>query len=140
MNVKIFNEKKNKEVVLCPYFFSSQSIYKFRNIKDYKSQNTIVMVNVERATVYEAKDFAEYMDNLIDEGNVGLIVDMENVYFMDTIFFGTMVRLLKKVNKKNGYIKLIINYNNKPELLAIRTFREIFETYPNLFEAINSKK
>jgi len=99
MNVKIFNEKKNKEVVLCPYFFSSQSIYKFRNIKDYKSQNPIDMVNVERATVYEAKDFAEYMDNLIDEGNVGLIVDMENVYFMDTIFFGTMVRLLKKVGK-----------------------------------------
>ena len=140
MNVKVFNEQKNKEVVLCPYFFSSQKIYKFRNIKDYKSQNIIVMVNTERATVYEAKDFADYMDNLIDEGNIRLIVDMENVYFMDSIFFGTMVRLLKRVNKENGYVKLIINYNNKPEFLAIKTFKDIFETYPNLFEAINSKK
>ncbi len=140
MNVKTSNVQKYNEVVLCPYFFSSQKIYKFRNLKDFKSQNTIVMVNLDRATVFETKDFTEYMDNLIDNGNVRLILDLENVYFMDTIFFGAMIRLLKRVYKENGYIKLIINYDKKPELLAIKTIQEIFETYPNLFEAINSKK
>ena len=140
MNAQAFGELNNKEVVLGPHFFSSQKLYKFRNIQDAKSQNTIVMVNLDRATVYEAKDFSEYVDNLIDNECVKLILDFENVYFMDSVFFGSMIKLLKRVSKLNGYIKLIVQYDQKPELFALKTFHGIFETYPNLFEAMNSNK
>jgi anti-anti-sigma factor len=140
MNTQAFSELNIKEVVLGPHFFSSQKLYKYRSIHDAKSQNTIVMVNLDRATVYETKDFSEYIDNLIGNGRVKLILDFENVYFMDSVFFGSMIKLLKRVTKLNGYIKLIVQYDQKPELFALKTFQGIFETYPNLFEAMNSNK
>jgi anti-anti-sigma factor len=133
-------KRNNKNVVLGPHFFSSHSINKFRSILDTKSQNTIIMVNLDRATVYEAKDFSDFVESIIEKGNVKIILDLETVYFMDSVFFGTMVKLFKTVNKQNGYIKLIFNADKKPEFFTLKTFHGIFATYSNLFEALNSPK
>jgi anti-anti-sigma factor len=98
------------------------------------------MLNMERATACESKDFYEYMSKLIEKNESRIILDMESIYFMDSVFFGTLIKLLKQVTKMGGYIKLIVDYNSKPELLSISSFEKIFEVYPNLFEAVNTTK
>ncbi len=50
---------------------------KFSRIYDAASDNTVVMLNIDRATVYESKDFYEYMTKLIDNIETRFILDME---------------------------------------------------------------
>lgn len=140
MEQKIFNERGQNGIHLSNNYHCSKKVNKYRSIYDSFTDNTIVMVDVDRATVYEAKEFYDYVNELLENDNNKVIIDMDNVYFIDSVFFGTLIKLLKKADKDGGYVKLIIDYNSKPELLSISNFEGIFELYPNLFEAINQTK
>ena len=140
MDKKIFNDNGKNGVYFSKQFFASQKLYKFRSIYNEKDEYTIVMTDIQRATVYEAKDFYEYVDTLLQEKKSKIIIDLENVYFMDSVFFGTLIKLLKQTAKMDGYVKLIVDYKSKPELLSISNFDGIFDIYPNLFEAVNNSK
>ena len=131
-------EKDNKSFI--EGSLKTSKFQKFNKIYDSSSNNTVVMLNINRATVYEAKDFYEYLSKLIDNNASRIILDMESIYFIDSVFFGTLIKLLKRVTKMGGYIKLIVDYNSKPELLSISSFERIFEVYPNLFEAVQKTK
>jgi anti-anti-sigma factor len=131
---------KNTGAYITSEFFLSKRVNKFKTIFDARSNNTIVMLDFDRGTVYEAAEFYEYVNNLIEKDNVRIIIDLENIYFIDSVFFGSLIKLLKQADKKFGYIKLIVDHKSKPELLSISNFEGIFEIYPNLFEAINHNK
>ncbi len=138
MNNETLKTLNKNNVILGKDFFISNKRNNYRNIFDVKTQNAIIMVNNERATVNEVSDFSDYISKIIDEGKTKIIIDFENVYFMDSIFFGTLVKYLKIINKKSGYIKLIVDFKSKPQLLSLSTFEGIFEIYPNLFDALNT--
>lgn len=140
MGNNLFNKNGHNGIQLSSKFYQSRRYQKFNSIFDTHTDNTIIMMNIERATVYEAKDFYEFLSELIDSGKNRIIVDLENVYFVDSVFFGTLIKVLKQVTKMGGYVKLIVDYKNKPELLSISSFQKIFETYPNLFEAVSKTK
>lgn len=140
MNRNLFNKKGQNGVYLSSKYYQSLKVNKYRSIYDGLTDNTIVMLEIDRATVYEAKEFYDSVNELIENNKIRIIIDMEKVYFLDSVFFGTLIKLLKQVDKKNGYIKLIVDYNSRPELLSISNFESIFEIYPNLFEAVNESK
>ena len=139
MENKILNSEKGNKSFIAGNLKTSK-FHKFSKMYDSGSDNTVVMLNMDRATVYEVKDFYEYMSKLIDNNANKIILDMESIYFIDSVFFGTLIKLLKQVAKMDGYIKLIVDYNSKPELLSISSFERIFKVYPNLFEAVRTTK
>lgn len=139
MENKILNTEKRSKSFITGSLKLNKFI-KFSRIYDAGSDNTVVLLNMDRATAYEAKDFYEYMLKLIDKNESRIILDMESVYFIDSVFFGTLIKLLKQVKKMGGYIKLIVDYNSKPKLLSINSFEKVFEVYPNLFEAVYKTK
>ena len=139
MENKILNSEKGHKSFIAGNLKTSK-FHKFSKMYDSGSDNTVVMLNMDRAPVYEAKDFYEYMSKIIDNNANKIILDMESIYFIDSVFFGTLIKLLKQVAKMDGYIKLIVDYNSKPELLSISSFERIFEVYPNLFEAVQTTK
>ena len=139
MENKILNSEKGNKSFIAGNLNTSK-FHKFSKMYDSGSDNTVVMLNMDRATVYEAKDFYEYMSKIIENNANKIILDMESIYFIDSVFFGTLIKLLKQVTKMDGYIKLIVDYNSKPELLSISSFERIFEVYPNLFEAVQTTK
>jgi anti-anti-sigma factor len=140
MESKLFNEKSKNGIRLSSNYHNSKRINKFRSIYDSLTDNTIVMLDIQRATVYEAEEFYNYVHELLEDNNNRIIIDMDGVYFIDSVFFGTLIKLLKQATKSGGHIKLIVDYNSKPELLSISNFEGIFELYPNLFEALNRAK
>ena len=140
MENKIFSSNGRNGVYFSKQFFASKKLYKFKSIYNENDGYTIVMTDIQRATVYEAKDFYEYVNSLLIEKKSKIIIDLENVYFMDSVFFGTLIKLLKQADKMKGYVKLIVDYKSKPELLSISNFEGIFDVYPNLFEAVNNSK
>lgn len=137
---KLFNQKSQNGVYLSNKFYQKNKVCKYKSMYDSFSDNTIVMLEIERATVYEAKEFYEGINELLENGNHRIIIDIESVYFMDSVFFGTLIKLLKQADKKMGYIKLIVDHDSRPELLSISNFEGIFEIYPNMFEAVNKSR
>ncbi len=140
MDNELFNKNGQNGVYFSSKYYQSRKINKFRSIYDSASENTIVMMDLDRATVYESRDFYNYVNELLENNKTKIIIDMENVYFLDSVFFGTLIKLLKKADKSLGYIKLIVDHKSRPELLSISNFEGIFEIYPNLFEAVNTNK
>ena len=140
MKDNLFNKRSQNGIYLSKKFYLSRKICKYKTIYDSSSDNTIVMLEIDRATVYEATEFYESINELLENGKHKLIIDIESVYFMDSVFFGTLIKLLKQADKKMGYIKLIVDHNSRPELLSISNFEGIFDIYPNLFEAINESR
>ena len=140
MRENIFNSSCKNGVYLNTRNYESKKTTRLQSIYDAGSDNTVVMVNFDRATVYEAKEFYDYVQELINDGKRKIVVDLDNVYFIDSVFFGTLIKVLKRVNKENGFVKLIVDYNSKTELLSISNFDGIFEIFPNLFEAISNNK
>jgi anti-anti-sigma factor len=140
MQTKIFSEKSQGGVFLSKKYYESAKHNKFRSLFDSVGDYTLIMTDIERATVNEAKDFYNYVTSILEEGKYNIIIDLESVYFIDSVFFGTMIKLLKRVNQELGFIKLIVDHKSKPELLSISNFEGIFDIYPNLFEAINELK
>lgn len=140
MREQTINKQSEGQIIFDEKYFTSQKSTKFKFLYDSKSRNTVILVNIERGTSYEAKEFYDYVSNLLKKGQNKLIIDLESVYFLDSVFFGTLIKLLKETTKANGYLSLIVNYKNKPEILSINQFEGIFETYPNLFEALSHSK
>jgi anti-sigma B factor antagonist len=140
MDNKLFNKKSQNGVYLSKKFYQTNKVCKYKSMYDSFSDNTIVILEIDRATVYEAKEFYEGINELLENGNHRIIIDIESVYFMDSVFFGTLIKLLKQADKKLGYIKLIVDHASRPELLSISNFQGIFDIYPNMFEAVNESR
>ncbi len=140
MRANLFSSNSKNGVYINSRNLESKKVTRLQSIYDSSTDNTVVMVNFNRATVYEAKEFYEYIQELIINGKHRLIIDLENVYFIDSVFFGTLIKILKRVTPENGYVKLIVDYKSKPELLSISNFEGIFEIFPSLFEAIHKNK
>lgn len=140
MENNLFNKKSQNGVYLSKKFYQTNKVCKYKTMYDSSSDNTIVLLEIDRATVYEAKEFYEGILEFLENGKHRIIIDLESVYFMDSVFFGTLIKLLKEADKKLGYIKLILDYNNRPKLLSINNFEGIFKIYPNMFEAVNESK
>lgn len=140
MREQTINKQNEGQIIFDEKYFTSQKSTKFKFLYDSKSRNTVILVNIERGTSYEAKEFYDYVSNLLKKGQNKLIIDLESVYFLDSVFFGTLIKLLKETTKANGSLSLILNFKNKPEILTINQFEGIFETYPNLFEALSHSK
>jgi len=140
MENNLFKKNNRNGVQLSSNYNESKRTTKFTSLYDTNSKNTVVMLNIERATVYEAKEFQEYVNKILADGKNRIIIDLENVYFLDSVFFGTLIKLLKKTGLEGGYVKLIVDSQSKPELLSISNFDGIFEIHTTLFEAISGLK
>ena len=77
MENKIFNNNGRNGVYFSNQFFASQKLYKFRSIYNENEGYTLVMTDIQRATVNEAKDFYDYIETLLQEKKSKIIIDME---------------------------------------------------------------
>lgn len=98
----------------------------------------VEIINMERATLREADELKNLINEKVDMGFRKVIVDLSAVEFVDSTFLGVIVGSLKKVAKLNGDLKLV---GFKPPVRSMfeltRLFR-VFESYGDLQEAIRS--
>ena len=98
----------------------------------------VEIVNIDRATLYEAEELKLNVGERMSEGYKKIIIDLTSVEFLDSTFLGVIVNTLKKVAKLNGDLKLV---GFKPAVRSMfeltRLFR-VFESYSNLQDAIKS--
>jgi len=101
------------------------------------NNNTIVRVQLERATLSKATLLRETVDNLINIGKNKLIIDCRNVSFMDSTFLGSLVVSLKKMNSINGKLLLVFGKKSSLVLSMLESTKmiKIFNVFYSLEEA-----
>lgn len=98
----------------------------------------IEIINIDRATLKEADQLKNSINEKIEVGYRKVIIDLSAVEFIDSTFLGVIVNTLKKVARLNGDLKLV---GFKPAVRSMfeltRLFR-VFESYGDLQDAIRS--
>ena len=98
----------------------------------------IEKVNLTKASIIEAIEFKNILDQDIREGHNNIIIDLSMCQFIDSSFLGVLVVTWKKLKTQGGRLKLV-----KPGYFAQAVFHltgavEIFESYGSVEEALSS--
>ncbi len=98
----------------------------------------VEIINLDRATLREADQLKNLINDKIELGYKKIIIDLSTVEFIDSTFLGVLVNTLKKVAALKGDLKLV---GFKPAVRSMfeltRLFR-VFESYSDLQDAIRS--
>ena len=111
-------------------------------MKDFEKRHEcgylIERVNIARATILEALEFKNVLDEDIREGNHNIIIDLSKCEFLDSTFIGVLVVTWKKVKALGGRLKLVKPGNFAKSVFHLTGAIEIFETHSSIEEALSS--
>jgi len=102
-----------------------------RNVKGY-----VVLDVAGEVDVYTAPNFKEALHKVIDDGQRHLIVNMEQVTYMDSSGFGTLLGALKRVRSDGGTVNLVKVSGAIDRMLNITRLNTIFNVLPSVEDAI----
>ena len=100
----------------------------------------IVVVNLTRATINEAKILKTIIEEQIIIGARKLVIDISHCEFIDSSFIGTLVVEQKRMKEKGGKIMLIEPVKLDKDLFLVTNTLRIFEIYQTREDAIKSTK
>ena len=86
---------------------------------------TIVAVGGE-IDVYTAPKLRECITGLVDEGHRDLIIDLEQVEFMDSTGLGVLVGGLKRVRTHEGSLELVCTQERLLKIFRITGLAKVF--------------
>jgi len=98
----------------------------------------IVVVNLSRATLQDAKMLKSIIEEEIIIGVRKLAIDISQCEFIDSTFIGSLVVEQKRMKEKGGKIMLIYPVKLDENLFHVTNTLRIFEIYQTREEAIES--
>lgn len=107
---------------------------------DRREREGITILDLKgRLTVgEEARQLRDVVRDAAAAGEPKLILNLENVEYIDSSGLGTMVICLTTAQKANGTVKLL-NLNKRAiELLVLTKLTTVFESYNDEQDAVNS--
>ena len=102
---------------------------------DVRDGVTVVHVGGE-IDVYTAPVLRERLDEHISAGRDHLVVDLENVSFMDSTGLGVLVGRLKLVRVTNGSLRLVCSSERILKVFSITGLDKVFHIYGSVDDAL----
>jgi anti-sigma B factor antagonist len=102
---------------------------------DDRDDVTIVHVGGE-IDVYTAPVLRERLDEHISEGRHHLVVDLEDVSFMDSTGLGVLVGRLKLVRVSNGTLQLVCSSERILKVFSITGLDKVFQIFASVDDAL----
>jgi anti-sigma B factor antagonist len=96
--------------------------------------STVIAVSGE-IDVYTAPRLREKLISLVEEGSYHLIIDMEEVEFLDSTGLGVLVGGLKRVRSHDGWIDLVCTQGRILRIFRITGLSRVFNVYDSVAEA-----
>ena len=97
--------------------------------------HTVVLVGGE-IDVYTAPQLREKLVDLVGEQKYHLIVDMENVDFLDSTGLGVLVGGLKRVRAHDGSLQLVCTQERILKIFRITGLTKVFPIHSSVEEAV----
>jgi anti-anti-sigma factor len=106
--------------------------------KEYRSDVIIELVNLTRATLKEAKEFQNILEEDMIKKCRKMVIDLSQCEFIDSTFLGTLVVSGKKMISLGGKIKLVEPSALALDLLTKTGTAKLMDTYKTKDEAVES--
>lgn len=108
------------------------------NITPRKVNGFQVLDVIGEIDVYTAPRFKEALGEIIDSGQNDLIVNLEQVTYMDSSGFGTLLSATKRLRPAGGAVNLVACNSAIDRMLRITRLNTIFGIYGTVDEAMKA--
>jgi anti-sigma B factor antagonist len=98
---------------------------------------TVVAVGGE-IDVYTAPKLREAMVELVNEGRYQLVVDLEQVDFLDSTGLGVLVGGLKRVRANDGNLRVVCTQERLLKIFRITGLTKVFAIHESVAAATNA--
>jgi anti-sigma B factor antagonist len=99
---------------------------------------TVIEVGGE-IDVYTAPKLRECIVDLVNRGNYHLVVDMEDVEFLDSTGLGVLVGGLKRVRAHDGSLRLVCTQERLLKIFRITGLTKVFAIYDTVDAAVSDQ-
>ena len=133
VSIELF--RKCKKLIRNPGNKEQQAMY------SVVEQNLITLISLtpRRATAEIAREFKDYLFDLIENKNIRqVVIDLETVQFMDSFFLGAIVSSLKKCRNMGGDIRLANMQKSLRPVFELMHLDEVFSIFKSRQEALES--
>jgi anti-sigma B factor antagonist len=105
-----------------------------------RSEGDVSVVDLSGKITIGEGDVAlrEAVEGLLKEGKSKLVLNLSRISYMDSAGIGELVACYKRSRDKGGQLKLLNPSGKVYDLLQLTKLEEIFETYRDEGEAIQS--
>lgn len=103
-----------------------------------EGDHTVIAVSGE-IDVYTAPKLRDRISELVSDGSYHLVVDMENVDFLDSTGLGVLVGGLKKLRTHDGSMQLVCTQERLLKIFRITQLAKVFAIHDSLADALASK-
>jgi anti-sigma B factor antagonist len=97
----------------------------------------VVLPGTDRLTAVNATAFKAEVSALVDAGSDRLIIDFEEVSFLDSSGLGALIGILKKVGSR-GEIAVCSLSDSVAQMFRLTRMDRVFTTYPNADVAVKT--
>ncbi|HNW35810.1 MAG TPA: STAS domain-containing protein [Candidatus Ozemobacteraceae bacterium] len=103
-----------------------------------KADGVILIVLRGEIGTETVNDFKDKIDQIVAEGQSKLIMDFQEVNYLNSMGLGVVAATLKKVKKSKGDLKLIRLSPAVQELFELTRLTKVFEIFETEEEAMKS--
>ena len=108
-------------------------------IQERTVQDVVVLDLTGKLTIGEGDELLkERISNLVQQGHRHLLLNLEDVPYVDSAGLGEIVRAYTTVSRQGGKLKLVNLTKRITDLLAITKLLTVFDTYESEDEAVKS--
>src|ERR1700737_3360859 len=100
------------------------------NVRKSNGQRPCSVVDLNgEIDVYTSPKVKETITNLIDAGHYALVINLENVRYIDSTGFGVLIGGLKRVREHSGTVNLVCTNPQIKKIFDITGLIKIFGIY-----------
>jgi len=103
-----------------------------------KGSAVLIQVKEERLDAHNSGELKTQMLNLFEEGKNNLIVDLQDVRFVDSSGLGSLVSGFKNASARSGNLKLCGLQPQVKSMFELTRLHRVFEIFTGVDEALAS--
>ena len=107
-------------------------------LSTHEADGTTVVAVGGEIDVYTAPRLRDKFTELVAAGSYDIIVDMQNVEFLDSTGLGVLVGALKKVRQHDGSLELVCTQERLLKIFRITGLAKVFVIHESPDEALTS--
>ena len=108
-------------------------------IEERTLENVVVLDLKGKLTIGEGDELLkEKINNVLQQGHKNLLLNLEDVPYVDSAGLGEIVRTYTTVSRQGGTLKLVHLTKRITDLLAITKLLTVFDTFESEADAVSS--
>ena len=100
---------------------------------------SVIFIQEERIDAHNSGELKAFILNLIEHGDINIVVQLENVRFIDSSGLGALLSGYKNAAAKSGKLALACCKQQVLSMFELTRLNRVFEIYTDLNEAFENE-